>query len=240
MAQRNAAQFKLEYKDRCMKILEELFSHPISEVFRDPVDPIRDEVPDYLEVIQIPSDLTTVRNRLRNDRYRSLQDFKRDVNLIWENAVQYNGRPSLPAYIADELSRIFRRRFSALEEPPTDQWINDYLKSRSVICKLFRNAPKGLSSFGFPKESGYHDVEGSSKKHRVSDEDLEFFEKSASLFKDPVLFGKFVKLIQENEPSIDTSASDFCLDLCKISPRSLRVLKSWIIDVKRELEKKAK
>jgi hypothetical protein len=232
MAQRNASHFKLEYKDKCMKILDELFSHPIAEVFKDPVDPIRDEVPDYLDVIQTPSDLTSVRNRLRNDRYRSLQDFKRDVNLIWENAVQYNGRSSLPAFIADELSRIFHRRFSALEEPSTDQWINEYLKARSIICKLFRNAPKGLSSFGFPKEGVTRDVEAVPKKNRVSDENIELFQSVSALFKDPVMMSKLIKLIQENEPSIDTNAPDFCVDLCQLSPRTLKVLKNWILELK--------
>lgn len=224
-------KFKREYKAQCLEIIDELFSHPISEVFQEPVDPIADEVPDYLDIIQNPSDLSTVRNKLLTDQYQTLQDFKDDVNLIWDNAIAYNGRSSLPAYIAIELSRIFRRRFSVLEEPSADQWINDYLKARSIMCRLFRTAPKGLASFGFGQES-VPEHPPATKRYKVSDEDYELFQSVSDRFKDPALQTKLIQIITENEPGIDMSGNTLSLDLTLLSPRTMRLLKTWILELK--------
>ena len=229
-------KFKREYKAQCLKIIDELFSHPISEVFQEPVDPIADEVPDYLDIIQHPSDLSTVRNKLLSDQYQTLQDFKHDVNLIWDNAVAYNGRPSLPAFIADELSKIFRRRFSVLEEPSSDQWINDYLKARSILCKLFRNAPKGLSSLGYAQDQVSAGTRDPAKRYKVADEDYELFQSVSEYFKDPTLQTRLLQIVSENEPGIDVSGNTFSLDLTLLSPRTMKLLKSWILEVKAEKE----
>jgi hypothetical protein len=110
--------------------------------FHESVDPIADEIPDYLDIIQHPSDLSTVRTKLLNNRYRSLQEFKRDMNLIWENAVQSSGHQSLPAFIADRLSKIFQKWVTDLEEISTDQWINNFLKARSALCKTHQEPHK--------------------------------------------------------------------------------------------------
>ena len=165
-----------EQKEKCLKIIDNILERPISLVFQDPVDPILDEVPDYFDIISRPSDLSTVRQRLVDNKYESMQDFKDDVNLIWENAITYNGRPSLPAYIADELSKYFNKQIAALEDPQVEQWINDFLKTRSILWKLFQNAPKGLSSFTFKPERAIVPDDPSPVHTRISDEDKQFFE----------------------------------------------------------------
>jgi hypothetical protein len=224
--------FPPDSREKCLAIIDDLLAHPMAGFFSKPVDPIADEVPDYFDVIQHPSDLGTVRTKLSNDRYRSLQDFKRDINLIWENAATYNGRPSLPVYIADELSRLFQKRMSVLEDPPTDAWINDFLKARSVLCKLFRSAPKGLA-FTFAKTGPVEDVEVPRKRTRVSQQDLSFFHESEALFSErPSLREGMLKVVKDAEPSIDTDTPRFMLDLASISSRTLNILKQWIAEVR--------
>jgi hypothetical protein len=195
--------FQTEYKQRCLDIVDEILRHPISAVFHNPVDPTSDEVPDYLDVIQHPSDLSTVRTKLLNDRYRSLHEFKRDMNLIWENAVQYNGRQSLPGFIADRLSKIFQKRMTDLEEISTDQWINDFLKTRSAMCKLFRATPKGLN-FASAQELPL-ELTVTRPRNRVSTEDLEFFkEAEAGVLKDEGLREKILQIVSEMEFGVET------------------------------------
>lgn len=134
---------------KCIEIIDNLLKHPISAMFAKPVDAIADGVPDYYDVIKNPSDFSTVRNKLVTSQYKSLDEFKKDVNLIWENAILYNSKQSFMALIADELSRQFQRQLWQLESPPTEQWINDFLKARLIICKLFRNPPNGLANYSF-------------------------------------------------------------------------------------------
>jgi hypothetical protein len=226
--------FRAEYREKCVAIVDELLSHPMADFFSKPVDPIADEVPDYFDVVQHPSDLGTVRTKLSNDRYRSLQDFKREVNLIWENAATYNGRPSLPVYIADELSRVFQKRMLVLEDPPVDAWINDFLKARSVLCKLFRCAPKGLA-LTFAKTLPIEDVELPHKRTRVSQQDLSFFREVEEFFGErPELRERMLKVVKDAEPAVDTETPGFVLDLAAISSRTLNILKQWIRDVRAE------
>jgi hypothetical protein len=229
-----AATFQTQYKQKCLDIVDELFRHPISEVFHDPFDPVADNMPDYLEVVQHPSDLSTVRTKLLNDRYHTLQDFKRDVNLIWENAVQYNGRVALLSYIAGHLSRIFQKRIAVLEEPSPDQWVNDFLKARSVLCKLFRTVPKGFT-FANGKNPSIQDLAGVPSRNRVSPADLEFFQRAEEgILRDDAIKTKLFQIIAELEPSIDLTGRSSALDLSALSPRTLTFLKEWIRELSEE------
>lgn len=209
--------------------MEEILEHPISEVFYEPVDPVADEVPDYFDIIKNPSDLSTVRNKLISDQYQSFEDFKCDMNLIWENAILYNGRGSFPAFIADQLSRIFQRRISVLEAPTPEQWISEYLKARSIMVKLFRSPPKSVACVAQTEEVA--DDKENTKYYHVSDEDLAFFQGMAHIFKEPVNRSEFIKLVNEYEPSVEINESNFRVDLSMFSPQTISVLKNWIADI---------
>ena len=224
-----------EQKNQCLKILDELVSHPISTVFQEPVDPVLDEVPDYLDVIQHPSDLSTVRNRLLRNKYATLADFKREVNLIWENAATYNGKNSLPWYIADHLSKIFSRRFALLEEPPVEQWVNEYLKARSVMCKLFHNAPKGLATYQIPADPVLQEEQRVPTVHEVSEDDLKFFQDNAEMFKDQAVFDKLVQILKANEPEMNVGDKEsFKIDLSKLAVRTINLMKDLIMNEKEQ------
>lgn len=69
-------------------LLNDLIHHPASWPFRKPVD--TSEVPDYLTVIVIPMDLSTMSKRLESDHYKSISEFTADLKLIAENCRKYN------------------------------------------------------------------------------------------------------------------------------------------------------
>lgn len=56
--------------------------------FRFPVD--LERYPDYSQVIDIPMDLTTVREELSASGYSTPHDFAKDVRLIFTNSKNYN------------------------------------------------------------------------------------------------------------------------------------------------------
>jgi len=49
------------------------------------------KVPDYYKIITNAMDLTTMRDKLRQRRYNSREDFLADINLIVDNSALYNG-----------------------------------------------------------------------------------------------------------------------------------------------------
>lgn len=233
-----------ELKAKCLKILDELISHPISSVFQEPVDPKLDEVPDYFDIIKEPSDLSTVRERLLSNKYANLQEFKREVNLIWENAVAYNGKSSYPAYIADQLSKIFAKQISLLEDQNYEHWINEFLKTRSILFKLFHNPPKSIESTTASKSKSSSLMNNSSFQFSNSffvevpidfDEkslqrDIQFLNENKEKFENPRIYSKLVHILSENEPPIEISDSDQKLNLSTATIKTMKRLKNLIIE----------
>ncbi|XP_076006471.1 ATPase family AAA domain-containing protein 2 [Genypterus blacodes] len=58
------------------------------KVFTKPVD--LEEVPDYAEVIKQPMDLSSVLSKIDRHQYGTVSEFLHDVDLIWQNALEYN------------------------------------------------------------------------------------------------------------------------------------------------------
>lgn len=221
-----------EQKKKCIKIVDDIFKRPISAMFHDPVDPVLDEVPDYFDYIKTPSDLSTVRQRLNENKYSTIAEFKNDMNLIWENAITYNGKQSFAGCIADELSKYFNKKFSKLEEPQVEQWTNKYLKARYLYCKLFRTVPKSISPFSI-QQCIYSEKNENSVVYNnvVDEEDLKFFAESEKLMEYPEVKAKVLQLLKENETNINVEDENFKVNLAKISKRTLRILKNYLTNV---------
>ncbi|VEL43858.1 unnamed protein product [Protopolystoma xenopodis] len=52
--------------------------------------PTRKELPDYYEFIKKPMDFNRIRNRVRDGKYRSIDDLEADMMLLCKNAQMYN------------------------------------------------------------------------------------------------------------------------------------------------------
>ncbi|KAF3691625.1 ATPase family AAA domain-containing protein 2 [Channa argus] len=77
------------------------------KAFTKPVD--LEEVPDYAEVIEKPMDLSTVLSKIDLHHYGTVKEFLQDVDLIWQNALEYN--PD-----RDPSDRQIRHRACALKD----------------------------------------------------------------------------------------------------------------------------
>lgn len=62
--------------------------------FARPVDPVRENVPDYFDIIRTPMDLSTVLARLDEGYYTSLDGVWADCRLIFDNCREYNPETS--------------------------------------------------------------------------------------------------------------------------------------------------
>ena len=59
--------------------------------FHEPVNPVKLNIPDYLDVIKKPMDMGTVKKRLNYHYYDTADHFTHDMTLIWRNCYKYNG-----------------------------------------------------------------------------------------------------------------------------------------------------
>ncbi|XP_073140810.1 uncharacterized protein [Henckelia pumila] len=81
-------------------------------VFAEPVDP--EELPDYHGVIKNPMDFGTVRNKLSNGLYTTLEQIESDVYLICSNAMQYNAPDTIYYKQARGMHELAKRKFYEL------------------------------------------------------------------------------------------------------------------------------
>ncbi|KAL5318168.1 hypothetical protein ACEPPN_013227 [Leptodophora sp. 'Broadleaf-Isolate-01'] len=59
------------------------------KAFKHPVDPIADNVPNYLDVIKKPMDLTTIKAKMERNEYSTSAEFEEDVRQIFKNCYEY-------------------------------------------------------------------------------------------------------------------------------------------------------
>ncbi len=99
---------------KSIKLIDDLLNQPASVFFRVPVNPVVDNLPDYLEVIQNPMDLGTMRTKCENSVYTSVDDVLLDLNLIMKNCITYNGVDSPVTADCKSLAKIWSSRISKI------------------------------------------------------------------------------------------------------------------------------
>jgi len=65
---------------RCKEVLDRLMKDSFAEIFLEPVDTT--VFSDYLEIIDVPMDLGTVRSKLENKKYPASEQFARDMRRV--------------------------------------------------------------------------------------------------------------------------------------------------------------
>ncbi|XP_022855250.1 bromodomain-containing protein 9-like, partial [Olea europaea var. sylvestris] len=93
-------------------ILDKLQKKDIYGVYAEPVDP--EELPDYHDVIKHPMDFATVRNKLGNGAYETLEQFESDVFLICSNAMQYNAPDTIYHKQARTIQELAKKKIQKI------------------------------------------------------------------------------------------------------------------------------
>ncbi|KAF5828893.1 Bromodomain-containing protein [Dunaliella salina] len=75
----------------CMNMIKRrLWSKRECSAFKEPVDPIKLNIPDYHTYIKHPMDVGTVKKKLDSGMYKSPLEVRDDVRLVWRNCAAYN------------------------------------------------------------------------------------------------------------------------------------------------------
>ncbi|XP_074330712.1 transcription factor GTE12-like isoform X1 [Apium graveolens] len=112
-------------KQHCCSILEALIKHPAALGFSEPVDPIMLNIPDYFSVVSCPMDLGTVRAKLQDSKYFSIEEFKADIRLTFSNAMLYNPPDNIFYRNAKKLDSIFSTKLKSLDSRLKIENMND-------------------------------------------------------------------------------------------------------------------
>ena len=122
---------------RCMAVLDRLCDDPFASIFLEPV-PL-DVFTDYLDIVESPMDLQTIRERMRSVKnWQGPEVFARDVRKVWNNCKIYNQHGSQIWHVADYMSKLFERLYHAWVLDFRDRylrWVNPAARPWEPSCR---------------------------------------------------------------------------------------------------------
>ena len=137
-----------EIKSKLLKIISTIKKLKEAYEFLEPVDYIKYNIPDYLDIIKYPRDLSMIQFNLENDHYKTIQSFLNDVQLIWDNCYTYNPPKNYISKCAQICEKKFKKEFEKYfdvnidinEEYSHDNiGINEKMELKETINKLIKN-----------------------------------------------------------------------------------------------------
>ncbi|KAL4070551.1 hypothetical protein J3A83DRAFT_4244024 [Scleroderma citrinum] len=97
---------------KCREVLRTLSRLPEYPIFAEPVDPVRDGCPTYFDEITNPMDFGTISQRLTEGKYSAMEEFVKDVELVFSNCRQFNPPTTYPVNCADAVEKVFKREWA--------------------------------------------------------------------------------------------------------------------------------
>ena len=196
---------------QCLEIIHKILKHKISRPFLYPIDFSKPEFRKFKSIIQHPTDLSTVKSNLENNKYEHFSDFFTDVNLIWENAkIIYKN--TCIFYMATQLQMIFYDLTALMSDNEDTDWttqlnvlfykfdnvkdkLNDYLKNMKI--KKIQNRMKFNGRNSCIKESNKTEDK---KPKKLSKDDLDgVFNYILNNLNDENTVFKIISIINQNE-----------------------------------------
>ena len=103
-----------ETKKNLLKIINIILKDSKSTEFSQPVNYKEYNILDYPEIIKYPSDLETVKNKLIENKYNSIQECLNEIQLIWDDCKTYNHPQSEYTKMANHCEKLFRKNFERI------------------------------------------------------------------------------------------------------------------------------
>lgn len=98
-----------------LDLLNQFFQIPYSVAFHRPVS--TKKFPDYPLIVSNPIDLTTIKTKVRHNKYKKFNEFLEDLELMQNNCRKYNGEDHSLTRIADAIVETGYRKYNEkLEE----------------------------------------------------------------------------------------------------------------------------
>ena len=88
--------------------------------FREPVDPVKLNIPLYFSVVDRPMDLSTIEKKLTAGEYQNVDAVLDDFKLMIENCVKFNGPDNVVTKMGKNIEALWERSLKTLpaEAPP--------------------------------------------------------------------------------------------------------------------------
>ena len=82
--------------------------------FLSPVD--LEQVPGYTDVVKSPMDFGTISRKLLEGQYETMEDFRKDIELVFSNCRKFNPPGTFPLDNADAVEKVFKKEWAKILE----------------------------------------------------------------------------------------------------------------------------
>lgn len=154
---------------QCDRIIDKLIDSPLCTPFIHLVDPIADGAPDYNEIVKQPMALEVIKRKIQSKDYKTMDDFKQDVNLIWSNAVAYNGEDTIYSYMAKESKIWFNEMVNRFTDSQETDWTRKLQSTIIKLNKLLSNPPEECDPNGLIRKETQEEAENENIENNVND-----------------------------------------------------------------------
>jgi hypothetical protein len=144
MTEDNPTSLSPEQQRLCLEITRRLRQSPAASVFNEPVDPKKQNLPNYFKKIRNPQDLGTIYQRLQAGEYTSVTQWERDINTVWSNAETFNGKDSFIGRIAQHMAWRFQHLKKPLDAYSVAGWTKHIYSLREKCDGLLAHCPPSL------------------------------------------------------------------------------------------------
>lgn len=212
-----------EQQKLCIDITMALKQSPGAEMFNEPVDPKKQNAPNYYKKIRNPQDLGTILRRIEASEYESVTQWELDINTVWSNAVTYNGEGSYVGNLAQHMARHFRKLKRPLDYFSVTGWTKHIYNLRQEFDKLLAQAPQSVGPITtkITKQSAL-------LIEPLSNKELSLLIKASQLINEPQDVEAVSAILKKHEPkTIDLSQKYCVLDVNNLSNASLHELRNY-------------
>lgn len=140
---------------RAEKAVNQIYKHKNAWPFQQPVDPVKDKIPNYFDLIKRPMDYGTVKKGIEKGQYSKVVDVVRDMRQVAKNCCDFNTETHSYSIWALEL----QRKFESLVKNGEDAEIaamkkRESNKKRKASDALSTSGKAGKKVAKMPKKSG--------------------------------------------------------------------------------------
>lgn len=122
-------------------ITSEFIKDPMASIFVNPFVPDESIAESYYKIVKNPMDLKSVKKGISDGKYKTISQWENDFKLIFENAINYNGRDSIISGCAKYLQNKLEQKVKDLEYQNLKTFEDQLIKLRNKLALLMANPP---------------------------------------------------------------------------------------------------
>jgi hypothetical protein len=214
-----------EQRLAAIEALDALSEHPMAINFTEPFQPAGEDESDYFEKITNPQDISSIKTRLREDQYQTIQSWLKDVDLIWSNAELFYGPDALMSTVADGCRSTFRKYRRRVDVLSMSTWCREVDRLKNRLTNLLGLPPPRVKQQS-TSSTTTHGPRASPAP--FSERELQSFVQASEMMTREEDQMEILKIIRENQAEIDSGEAELVLDVTRLNLQTMHALRDFM------------